>query len=283
MEIKSLEKIDFETIFIAFSKAFADYDIQLNADELRVMLKRRGFNPELSFAAFEGEDIVAFTLNGIGNYNGKKMAYDTGTGTLKQYRGQGLATKIFEYSLPFLKKENINHYLLEVLQHNSKAVSVYRKINFQTTREFNYFVWKNEEFKNEIEEVSKPFKIESIDIEDYDMLSDFWDFYPSWQNSFESIQRSKEDFVKLGAFEDTMLIGYCIFEPNSGDITQIAVDKEHRRKGVASLLVREAGTYNECSTTKLINADITCNSIVGFLKAKNIEVKGKQFEMIKEI
>ena len=75
MEIKSLGKIDFETIFIAFSKAFADYDIQLNHDELKTMLKRRGFNPELSFAAFDGEDIVAFTLNGIGNYNGKKITF----------------------------------------------------------------------------------------------------------------------------------------------------------------------------------------------------------------
>ena len=124
MEIKSLGKTDFRTIFAAFSNAFADYDIQLNADELKTMWKRRGFNSDLSFAAFEGENIVAFTLNGIGCFNGIKMAYDTGTGTLKEYRGQGLATKIFEYSIPFLKEANINHYLLEVLQHNTKAVSV---------------------------------------------------------------------------------------------------------------------------------------------------------------
>ena len=48
------------------------------------MWKRRGFNPDLSFAAFEKNDIVAFTLNGVGNFNGRKMAYDTGTGTLPQ-------------------------------------------------------------------------------------------------------------------------------------------------------------------------------------------------------
>jgi len=69
MEIKSLTNIDFETIFKAFSKAFADYDIQLNKYELKTMWKRRGFNPDLSFAAFNGEDIAAFTLNGIGDFN----------------------------------------------------------------------------------------------------------------------------------------------------------------------------------------------------------------------
>ena len=72
MEIKSLEKTDFETLFKAFSTAFADYDIQLNAEELKTMWKRRGFNPSLSFAAFEGKDIVSFTLNGVGKFNGQK-------------------------------------------------------------------------------------------------------------------------------------------------------------------------------------------------------------------
>ncbi|MCL2652019.1 MAG: GNAT family N-acetyltransferase, partial [Candidatus Azobacteroides sp.] len=74
MEIKSLEKTNFETIAKAWIQAFAYYEIQLDAEELRIMWKRRGFNPDLSFAAFEGENIVAYTLNGIGYFNGIKMA-----------------------------------------------------------------------------------------------------------------------------------------------------------------------------------------------------------------
>jgi len=283
MEIKSLGKTDFETITKACIKAFADYELQLDAEELKTMWKRRGFNPDLSFAAFEGEDIVAYTLNGIGDFNGIKMAYDTGTGTLKEYRGQGLATKIFEYSIPYLKAANINHYLLEVLQHNTKAVSVYRKIGFEVTREFNYFIWKNEELKNKIKKIEIPCSIAEIEIEKHVFVSDFWDFYPSWQNSFESIQRTREDFISLGAFTEGKLIGYCVFEPISGDITQIAIDKPHRRKGIASLLLHEVGKLNKNAKMKLVNTDISCNSIVEFLKVKDIEILGKQFEMIKEI
>ncbi len=283
MEIKSLGKTDFETIFKAFSQAFADYDIQLNSEELKTMWKRRGLNPNLSFAAFDGENIVAFTLNGIGNFNGIKMAYDTGTGTLKEYRGQGLATKIFDYSIPYLKEANIKHYLLEVLQHNTKAVSVYRNIGFEVTREFNYFSWKNEDVHNEIKNIYSCCSIEKIDIEKHHAVSDFWDFYPSWQNGFESIQRTKEDFISLGAFIDKKLVGYCVFEPNSGDITQIAVDKPFRRKGIASLLLHEISKLNKIAKTKLLNTDISCTAIVDFLKAKNVEIVGKQFEMIKEM
>jgi len=283
MEIKSLETTNLETIIKAFAQAFADYDVQLNATELQTMWKRRGFNPNLSFAAFEGEDIVAFTLNGVGNFNGMKMAYDTGTGTLKEYRGKGLATEIFEYSTPYLKEANISHYLLEVLQHNTKAISVYRNIGFEVTREFNYFVWNSEKINNEIKNIEISCFIENIEIEKYPSVSDFWDFFPSWQNSFESIQRASEDFIALGAFIDGKLAGYCVFEPNSGDVTQIAVDKPFRRNGIASLLLHEAQKLNKIAKMKLVNADISCNSMVDFLKSKNIEILGKQFEMIKKI
>jgi ribosomal protein S18 acetylase RimI-like enzyme len=182
-----------------------------------------------------------------------------------------------------LKEANIGHYLLEVLQHNTKAVSVYRNIGFEVTREFNYFMWENEKINNEVKTIGMPCLIENIEIEKHHFISDFWDFYPSWQNSFESIQRASEDFISLGAFIDGKLVGYCVFEPDSGDITQIAVDKPFRRQGIASLLLREMQKHNKISQMKLVNADTTCNSIVDFLKAKNIEISGKQFEMIKKI
>lgn len=94
MEIKNLSKIDFETIFKAFSQAFSNYEIQINKEQLESMLKRCGFNSELSFAAFDKNQIVAFTFNGIGNFNKIATVYNTGTGTLKVYRGKGLATNI---------------------------------------------------------------------------------------------------------------------------------------------------------------------------------------------
>ena len=283
MEIKSLGKIDFDTIFKGFNQAFADYELQLDKVQLQAMVKRRGFNPDLSFAAFENDKITAFTLNGIGNFNGTLTAYDTGTGTLKEYRGKGLATQIFEYSIPYLQEAGITQYLLEVLQHNTKAVSVYRNIGFETTREFNYFNQKNEDVQNEIKTSAHSIEIKEIGIENLEDVSKFWDFYPSWQNSFESIKRSITDFIIRGAFIDDRLVGYSVFEPVSGDVTQLAVDKPYRRKGIASLLLQEMLKLNQNDFIKVLNTDITCDSITHFLKAKNIELRGKQFEMIKKI
>lgn len=283
MEIKALGNTGFDTIFEAFRQAFADYELQQNKEQLQTMLKRRGFDPHLSFAAFDSHEIVSFTFNGIGNFNGIPTAYDTGTGTLKEFRGKGLATSIFEYSIPFLREKGIRQYLLEVLQHNTKAVSVYRNLGFETTREFNYFMQKNKEIRNEIRKTDFPSYIEPVDIEKLTSLSDFRDFHPSWQNDFESIKRADEGMICLGAYTENKLIGYAVFEPASGDITQIVVDKQQRRKGIASLLLREIIRLNRHDCVKIINTDVSCHSITAFLKAKNIDIKGKQFEMIRTI
>lgn len=281
--IKSLKDISFDELFISFNEAFGSYEVQVNKEELCVMLKRRGFVKELSFGAFENDRLISFTLNGIGQYNGVRTAYDTGTGTIEEFRGKGIASTIFNYSLPFLKEAGVKQYLLEVLQHNTNAVSVYKKLGFETSREFNYFKQSNELVKLNSKDLPEGFCFKEIDLEDKNLLAEFWDFTPSWQNSFEAIERSEDDFKTIGVYKDDILIGYSIFEPNSGDLTQIAVDKRYRRQGIGSFLLCELLKINKFNSVKAVNAEIDCESITDFMQSKNITLCGKQFEMIKEL
>ncbi|MBI9053265.1 MAG: GNAT family N-acetyltransferase [Bacteroidales bacterium] len=282
MEIKSLKNVSFDIIFEGFSKAFAKYELQLTKEELLVMINRRGFVAELSFGAFVNDKLVSFTFNGIGSFNGLKTAYDTGTGTTEEYRGQGLASKIFAYSVPFLKEQGVTQYLLEVLQHNTKAVSIYTKAGFEVSREFNYFVEEQKNIQFHSKELSNDYSIKQTKLNEK-LMTEFFDFNPSWQNSFDAILRKPDDFKVIGAFNEQELVGYCIFEPTSGDVTQIAVNKEYRRKGIGTNLLKEAFKLNLHNAVKLINSEIDCESINGFLKANSISSTGKQFEMIKEL
>jgi len=43
--IQSLAGISKDLLFKSFSRAFEDYELQLNQAELQRMLRRRGFNP----------------------------------------------------------------------------------------------------------------------------------------------------------------------------------------------------------------------------------------------
>jgi hypothetical protein len=76
LNIRSLGSSTFEQLYVAFSAAFAVYDVQLIAEQFRSLLQRRGFVPELSFGAFDEDSLVSFTFNGIGLYKGERMAYD---------------------------------------------------------------------------------------------------------------------------------------------------------------------------------------------------------------
>ncbi|MEE4218895.1 MAG: GNAT family N-acetyltransferase, partial [Xanthomonadales bacterium] len=141
MKIQSLENVSIEDIHRAFTRAFSDYvePFNLTVEQLQHTLQRRGFNACLSFAAYSGGEIVGFTLNGSGQWNGQATAYDTGTGVHISHRKQGIASRIFEASLPVLKAHGVSQYLLEVIRVNTKAADLYRKFGFSITREFDYW------------------------------------------------------------------------------------------------------------------------------------------------
>ena len=281
MEIRSLEHIGFDTLFRGFENAFSDYEIHFDKEEVRSMLSRRGYDPRLSFAAFDEGRIVAFTLNGIGHFNGVKTAYDTGTGTAKDYRGQGLAVEIFNYSLPLLKEAGVRQYLLEVLQGNHKAINVYRRLQFVTKREFDCF-------RQSIAEISSldtsmryaDIRVEIVDTDIIRAAGAFCDFYPSWQNSIESIERGRGGLTCISAFHSDRLVGYCVSDSATGDLTQLAVNREYRRGGIATRLLRETMARMSTDFIKVLNIPSDDTSLHRFLADKNINLKNRQFEMV---
>ncbi len=281
--IHSLKDINFDTLFQAFNEAFQDYEMQLNKTELQTMLQRRGFVPELSFAAFNNDKIVSFTFNGIDEHNDVKTAYDTGTGTIKEFRGQGLASKVFLHSIPVLKKAGVKQYLLEVLQHNKTAVELYKRMGFKIVREFNYYVLDKDKIQIRTAELSSEFSMQTTTLEAIHQATSFLDFTPSWQNSLQAVQRKINDFLFLGTFHKNQLVGYCIFEPKSGDVTQIAVHKKYRQLGIATNLLSESIKNNQHHSIKIINTETDCISMNKFLQHNNIPMLGKQFEMIKQL
>lgn len=283
MKIDSLQSINQEKLYEAFDKAFADYGHSWNKQEFFKMLKRRGFNAIASFGAFDNDELVSFTFNGIGRFKGIRTAYDTETGTLKDYQGKGLASQIFNYAIPHLKETGIEYYLLEVLQDNKAALNVYLKLGFEVTREFYFYKTDRSQIKNDIKIIDSSYTTCKIALNQLGDISDFWDFEPSWQNSTESIQRDTANFTYWTVFHHEAIIGYAAFDASSGDIAQLAVSKVHRRKGIGSLLLQKLIDSNQLNTLKVLNVEIGCHPMNAFLKSKGFEPLGKQFEMMKKL
>lgn len=281
MDIRSLQHMNSDQRYQAFRQAFVDYEMQLNQEELDQMLQRRGFVPALSFGAFDQDRLVAFTFNGIGSFGGKKTAYDTGTGTLPEYRGQGLATQIFNHSIPWLKKAGIKLYLLEVLQHNEGAVKLYQKLGFEATREFRYFMQQKAELVLHPSTLSSEYLIADAEIRRLIGNHNFSDFIPSWQNSNDSILRGFRSFRAQAVYHQKKVIAYCIYEPASGDVTSLAVAREHRRKGLGTSLLAAVIRDIPADVVKVINIPADAEEVLSFLSACHFRPTGKQFEMVK--
>jgi len=283
--IKTLTGISIEQIHKAFSKAFADYvePMELTVKELQHGIERRGYNPDLSFGAFNGNELVGFTLNGIGEWNGELTVYDAGTGIIKDFRKQGIATRIFNESLPVLRENKITQYLLEVIITNTGAYDLYKKAGFTVTREFDYFISEKDKIKIDPNKLNNNFHIKEIENPDWDRFKTFWEFDPSWQNSIDSVKRKFDFFKVLGIFENENLAGYGIIEKHTGDIPQFAIAPQYRRKGCATMLFKHLLEYDEADTFKFVNTDAAHQSFKNFAASINLPAGLGQYEMIMKL
>lgn len=282
VQLQKLTGMPTQDIHHAFSRAFSDYvePFDLTQKQLQYMLKRRGFADYLSFGAFSEGEIVGFTLNGAGQWNGKATAYDTGTGVQKAFRKQGIASRIMEVSLPLLKAEGISQYLLEVIKTNRKAVGLYQKLGFLVSREFDYWICRREAFNFQSRSLPEDFSIRRIEDPDWGCLGQFWDFPPSWQNSVDSVERVQNSMTMLGAYHLETPVAYAIMEEGTGDVPQLAVHPEYRRQGLATLLLQELLNLLNPPGLRVINTCSNNTSLKSFLLKLGLEPGFGQYEMV---
>jgi ribosomal protein S18 acetylase RimI-like enzyme len=285
VSIKQLSDISFEVIYEAFVNAFSDYvePFNLTFQQLKYMIERRGCNLSLSFGAFNGDELVGFTLNGIGDWNGDLTAYDTGTGIIKEFRKKGIATRMFNESLPVLREHNISQYLLEVIRTNTSAFDLYEKAGFKVSREFDYYCSTKDKLQIKANMLKKEFSIKEIVNPNWDLLKTFWDFAPSWQNSIDSINRKSDYFNLMGIFENDTIVGYGIIEKTTGDIPQLGIANKYRKKGLATALVRHLIDFSEGDEIKIINTDATYGPFKKFAESINLQPGFGQYEMKLEL
>ena len=263
--IRTLTHDDFESLFAAFTAAFSDYVVKFSPtrEQLLEMFTRRGWVPELSVGAFEGETMVAFTVNGIDG----DRAYDSGTGVIPTHRRLGLARAVMERSFELLAPRE---YVLEVLDNNPRAIELYRSLGFEVVRGLQSWTFESQSLKgSESQRSLRPY--------DFETLRLWWDVQPSWQNSTNSIQRARFPHLTLGD-EDS----YAVLFPDNGDLPQLAVRPEARRRGLGTALLHEAAAIAG-KPLRIINVDERDAGIANFLERVGAQRIVRQLEMTRRL
>ena len=141
MIVKKLGNIAFETIIDCFLKSFKNYYVELPTDinyyKQRWELAKVDFN--LSYGMFDNEKLIGFIINAVDERNGIKIAFNTGTGVLPEYRGKRIVKSIYDDAIPDLKKNGITKCSLEVITDNMKAIKSYQSIGFEICKTFECY------------------------------------------------------------------------------------------------------------------------------------------------
>lgn len=275
-----MSSADFDSLYECFLTAFSDYavDMQMSREQFRQRITRDGVSLTKSAGAFDGERMIGFCINGVGDWQEKSTAYDAGTGVIPGYRGRGVAKELFAFLELRLKDAGVIQYLLEVLTSNVPAATLYRKLGFIETRSLAVFRSQPQKGTKDVNETNVT--VRRVETADWPLYQSFWDGYPSWQNSIDAIERVITDRSIIGAYENNECVGYGVVFMPSANLMQLAVSPSHRRKGVGSAILASLETSEPL---KINNIDEKLQGSLAFYEANGYKQVLGQYEMIKTL
>ncbi len=275
IEIKTLKGVSFDQIEDVFNLSFSEYYFKIYFSKKQLEDKFSSENGilELSVGAFENNKLVGFILHFYAIENNEKAIYNGGTGVIPSKRGQSLALKMFDYIMPVFRKNKIDKMALEVLTINKPAIRVYESLGFKQKRTLNCYNGKLAVTTEESE-----YTIQELKNYDWPQLQSFWDHQPTWQNSILTLNNLKPVNTSKGIYLKDTLVGYIIFNPTEKRIHQIAIDKNHRKKGLGSKLLNEVSRESK-EKISFINIDDRILNFGHFLEKHGMQKFTQQYEM----
>lgn len=254
MEIKSLGGSTMEQVYTAFGRAFSDYEVRFDLPlaKFEEMLTTRDVNFDYSIGCFDGEELVSFILCGYRKRGDLQFCYDGGTGTVKEYRQQGIGKKLVNAWLEDLRRHEINQVILEVLENNAAAITLYHKAGFQVSRTLPCY----RRPKSEVPVTATPYAIDD-NIQHYLTLdtTELLTFQPSWQNAKESVLNVIDRYAYVGIMDGDCCIGYGLVHTVSGNIAQIGVAAAHRNTGLEHVLMSELAQRTNSESLTFVNVE----------------------------
>ena len=134
----TLENVSIEVLFKAFMQSFQGFRIttETTYESFSEMLTERNYDATISIGAFDTEtgELVSYVLNSILERD-IKTAYDILTGTIPNYRRQGISRTIFKKMKILFQQNEVKLYTTEVLKTNPGALELYLSVGFAIKNE----------------------------------------------------------------------------------------------------------------------------------------------------
>ncbi len=286
-DVRFLSGYALSDIYPVFMKAFGDYVRDVSHITEYSFINRaikNGVDFDLSVGAFDGDEMVGFTLVGTDDHEMNNVAFDAATGIITEHRGKGLAKRMFDFAEPRLRKEGLERFILEVMQENIPAIKAYQKVGFAVERELISYELSFERARLD-QKPGETIEIHGLPKKELSLYAEFFDWQPSWENSLSSIARIENEVLLLGARYQGMRAGILVYYPMLNWILCLAVHKDFRRQYVASSLLAYLVNQIEdkVNSVKLINVQGSDEGMRGFIEKVGFKHYFSQYEMYKEM
>ncbi|WP_395377010.1 GNAT family N-acetyltransferase [Marinicella sp. W31] len=253
--LKNLNDVPVETLHQVFLDAFSGYSLNMQMPLLafKEMLTTRSYKPQYSTGLFLDNKLIGMVLIGVRQANAIKVAYNLTTGISSKYQHLGFGSRVLGTALKRLEKEKCEQVILEVLDDNLSAKTMYEKQGFKKRR--GLLCLKCTDLLS-VKKKHTPVVIDDVSTEKI-LLEDkaFLCFEPSWQNAERSYLNSREshDFIALKNSDN--FTAYAMIHTETGKIMQIGLNQCMRKTGVLSELMAHLQSQISSQELYFINVD----------------------------
>lgn len=273
---KTLEDIDLSIIHKAFMDAFSNYFLKMtfSIEDFEKMLLARSYNPKLSIGIFHDNKLIGFLLNAHREIGGKHILYDVSTGIIPAYKNKKLSKTLFPTLAEKVDLSHIDEYKLEVIVENKPAIRLYEGSGFKVTRKLDCYSIDKSIFSN----ASLKHKYLTQDFLDLSNIS-LGETKPSWQNSTYSLDNERGRFSYASFEIGNDVIAYGVVNTKTGNIPQLAVHKDFRRRGIGKEILSILANNTTSTSLSINNLDASDTDFKNFLNVLNFKYNISQYEM----
>ncbi|HMM19145.1 MAG TPA: GNAT family N-acetyltransferase [Selenomonadales bacterium] len=232
--------VEANLIFEAFNRGFSDYSIRFELAEQAFM--ERFFGPEgnsreYSFLALAGGSAVGVILGGLKNYEGIRTMRCGTLAVDPEYRGTGVARKLFELHKQEAVSQGCRQLFLEVLTGNDRAIQFYRKLGYEKIYDLAYFSLPAS--LEAVPQETTGYRISPIGLPELrQSVRKASNVHINWQNDMDYMEKSSS-LSCFGAYRDGELVAGLCVNPQ-GKIHFLWVDADCRARGIARRLLGTA-------------------------------------------
>ncbi len=142
--LSRLDKFTFQEAVELWNEGFAGYFTDMNRPLIKHMeyLGTNSVYPEYSVVAVIDGKPAGFVLTAIRTNEGRKTAWNAGTGIAAPYRGMGVGKAMMGEAVRIYREQGIDMAYLEAIFENKAAIALYGSCGFQVQERLFSYSWK---------------------------------------------------------------------------------------------------------------------------------------------